>query len=129
VKERSEIIVTLIPHILPYEPMLEARNQSEYMRTQDRLTYGPLNRVPRPYEARLPDTFTNPRRPVASLVATLRPHVNAAEHVLPGDMISFPPIDEPGQYEMLPGPEEIPSFEFPIEQSSYSEPWPSTQTR
>jgi type II secretory pathway component GspD/PulD (secretin) len=61
VKSRAEIIVTLIPHVQPYAPLIEERDQHEFMRTQDRLTVGPLCRVPRPYEPRLPDTFTNPK--------------------------------------------------------------------
>ena len=66
-KQRSEIIVTLVPHIQPYEPIVAERNAHGFMRTQDRLTYGPLNRNYRPYEAQLPDTFRNPRRPLLAL--------------------------------------------------------------
>ena len=61
VKSRAEIVVTLMPHVMPYSPNVECREQHEFMRTQDRLTTGPLCRVPRPYEPRLPDTFTNPK--------------------------------------------------------------------
>lgn len=60
VKSRSEIIVTLVPHVMPYTPIGVAHNDHQMMRTQQPLLSPPLNRYPRPYEARLPDTFTNP---------------------------------------------------------------------
>ena len=34
VKERSEIIVTLMPHVLPYSPMIAEREQGEFMRAE-----------------------------------------------------------------------------------------------
>jgi hypothetical protein len=73
VKAKSEIIFTLVPHILPYTPALEEREHFDVSRTQDSLVYGPLYRNPRPYEARLPDTFTNPRRPLVTLLHPLPP--------------------------------------------------------
>ncbi|MDC0935824.1 hypothetical protein OAS39_06025, partial [Pirellulales bacterium] len=61
VKSRSEIIVTLVPHVQPYTPIVACREQHALMRTQQPLITGPLCRVPRPFEPRLPDTFTNPK--------------------------------------------------------------------
>ena len=61
IKERSEIIVTLIPRVQPYSPNIACRESFEIMRTQERLLEGPLNRVPRTYEPRLYDAITNPR--------------------------------------------------------------------
>ncbi|NOZ40179.1 MAG: type II and III secretion system protein, partial [Planctomycetes bacterium] len=61
IKDRTEIIVTLIPHIQPYSPNLACRESVELMRTQERLTEGPLNRLPRTYEPKLYDSLTNPR--------------------------------------------------------------------
>lgn len=60
IKSRSEIIVTLIPHVMPYTPIQITHNDQRMMRTQQPLLSPPLNRFPRPYEAQLPDTFTNP---------------------------------------------------------------------
>ena len=73
VKSRSEIIVTLVPHIQPYTPIVETREIHNLQRTYDPLVVGPLNRYYRPYEARLPDTFTNPRRPLMALLQPLPP--------------------------------------------------------
>jgi type II secretory pathway component GspD/PulD (secretin) len=54
-KQRRELIVALVPHVLPYSPEIECRNQEEVMRATDPLLTGPLVRNPRPYEPRLPD--------------------------------------------------------------------------
>jgi hypothetical protein len=62
IKSRAEIIVTLIPHVMPYAPITQAVHDQRLMRTQQPLLAPPLNRFPRPYEAQLPDTFDNPRR-------------------------------------------------------------------
>lgn len=72
-KTRSEIVVTLVPHIQPYTPIVETREMHNLQRTYDPLLVGPLDRYYRPYEARLPDTFTNPRRPLLSLLQPLPP--------------------------------------------------------
>ncbi len=134
VKERAEIVVTLIPRVMPYSPMIDQREHGEFMRTQERLTEGPLVRVPRPYEARLYDTFTNPRRPIANLAAIHRAKVDGT-YAMPMEtipmegmpmemdgMIEFPPVDENMELEMLPEVEGESMIEFPIEQSSYSAP-------
>ena len=60
IRQRSEVIVALIPHIVELGnghvscPDPE-RDQSEWLRTDQRLFHGPLNRTCRPSEARLPD--------------------------------------------------------------------------
>ncbi len=72
-KKRSEIIVTLVPHIQPYTPIINERESHKLMRTLEPLTRGALDINPRPYEARLPDTFRNPRRPRYGLLHRLPP--------------------------------------------------------
>ena len=56
---RKEIIVAIMPHLLPYNCQLQAQNDEEVCRARDSLTYGPLCKNPRPYEPRLPDTIGN----------------------------------------------------------------------
>ena len=56
VRRRSEIIITLIPRVLPYLPDYEVQDQFETTRAATPLVYGPLCRYPRPWEPRFPDT-------------------------------------------------------------------------
>ena len=62
IKSRAEIIITLIPHVMPYTPIGQQHNDHRVLRTHQPLTSPPLNRFPRPYEPQLADTFDNPRR-------------------------------------------------------------------
>lgn len=62
VKERKEIIITLIPRVLPYEPCYDALVSEQFARTDRPLFYGPLCRLPRP-EPQLPDVIRNPSLP------------------------------------------------------------------
>ncbi|MEM8864041.1 MAG: type II and III secretion system protein, partial [Planctomycetota bacterium] len=57
VKSRSEIIVALVPHVMPYSPIQQQRNDDGFRRAFTPLTYGPLCRFPRPEEPRLIDTM------------------------------------------------------------------------
>jgi type IV pilus assembly protein PilQ len=125
VKERSEIIVTLIPHIQPYHPMIAEREATEYSRAEDRLTYGALQRNPRTYEPRLYDTFTNPRRPLANLAAIHRANHSGEAHSQPADIITFPSAEE-SEFKPLPLIEECPEegcpeIAFPVEQTSFND--------
>ncbi len=56
VKRRSEIIITLIPRVLPYPPDYETQDLLETSRAETPLLHGPLCRYPRPWEPGLPDT-------------------------------------------------------------------------
>ncbi|MEQ8847532.1 hypothetical protein [Botrimarina sp.] len=62
VKSRSELIVALVPHVLPYDPAMQCRNEEEFARVTDPLVYGPLCRYPRPYEPRLADPYVDEPR-------------------------------------------------------------------
>jgi type II secretory pathway component GspD/PulD (secretin) len=61
-KERQEIIITLVPHIVPDCLVDNDRHAEEVLRTETPLLCGPLDRVSRPWEPRLPDAFENPWR-------------------------------------------------------------------
>ena len=61
-KRRNELIVALVPHVLPYSPIEHSRNAEELARAFDPLTHGPLCRYPRPYEPRLPDPVLDQSR-------------------------------------------------------------------
>ena len=62
IRERSEIIVALMPHLLPYNPDMQSVNDQEVMRAREPLLVGPLCRNPRPYEPRLPDAVEESRQ-------------------------------------------------------------------
>ncbi len=47
-RRRSEIIVALMPHLLPYQPCVQEQTDLEVQRARDPLLYGPLCRYPRP---------------------------------------------------------------------------------
>jgi type II secretory pathway component GspD/PulD (secretin) len=60
-KTRSEVIVALVPRVLPYHDEYALRDQCDTHRAATPLLEGPLCRHPRPWEPRLPDTINNPR--------------------------------------------------------------------
>jgi hypothetical protein len=57
---RSEIIITLVPRVMPYNPVYEMQVAEETMRAETPLTCGPLLRNPRPWEPMLRDAVRNP---------------------------------------------------------------------
>lgn len=60
-RQRVEIIIALLPRIAPYPPGYEVQHQIELERAFTPLMQGPLNRAQRPFEAKLPDAYANPR--------------------------------------------------------------------
>ncbi len=60
-RQRVEIIIALLPRIAPYPPGYEVQHQIELEQAFTPLMQGPLNRAPRPFEAKLPDAYENPR--------------------------------------------------------------------
>ncbi|MHC4180337.1 MAG: hypothetical protein ACYSWU_22775, partial [Planctomycetota bacterium] len=55
-KRRNEIIIALIPRVLPYQPDYQVQHEIETIRAATPLFQGPLCRYPRPWEPSLPDT-------------------------------------------------------------------------
>jgi len=98
-KSRAEIIVTLLPIVMPYTPIAQAHNDCRTMRASQPIVMSPLNRAPRPYEARLPDTFTNPT-PVFPKWHFRRAAKNGmiATEAATG-LIPLPPVDESELFE------------------------------
>jgi type II secretory pathway component GspD/PulD (secretin) len=58
--QRTEVIIALLPRVLPYAPCAAAVDQLETIRATTPLFHGPLRRCPRPWEPTLRDTL--PRR-------------------------------------------------------------------
>ena len=54
-RKRSEIIIALVPHIVPYGPDRQTEECEQFQRATTPLLYGPLNQTPRPFEPKFPD--------------------------------------------------------------------------
>lgn len=62
VKTRSEIIIALIPRLVPYDPEYQSVHELEKARVATRLTEWPLQETNRDFEPELPDARRNPRK-------------------------------------------------------------------
>jgi type II secretory pathway component GspD/PulD (secretin) len=60
-RRRTEVIIALIPRIVPYGCPTAERDREELARTDARIFKGPLAKNPRPWEPRLYDATENPR--------------------------------------------------------------------
>jgi len=58
-RHRTEIIITLVPHIVPYRPERQQLECEQFQRANTPLLYGPLRENPRPWEPRVPDAAKN----------------------------------------------------------------------
>jgi len=54
-RRRREIIIALVPHVVPYGPDRQQQECGQFQRATRPLLYGPLNQMPRPEEPRFPD--------------------------------------------------------------------------
>ncbi len=61
-RKRTEIIIALVPHIVPYGPDRQQQESGQFQRATTPLLYGPLNQMPRPEEPKFPDA--NQRLPL-----------------------------------------------------------------
>ncbi len=61
-KKREEIIITLIPRVVPGTLACDDRHAQEVQQAETRLLDRNLERVPRPWDGRLPDALENPAR-------------------------------------------------------------------
>jgi type II secretory pathway component GspD/PulD (secretin) len=60
-RRRTEVIIALIPRIVPYDCQTSERDREELARTDAPIYKGPLAKNPRPWEPRLYDATENPR--------------------------------------------------------------------
>ena len=54
-RKRTEIIIALIPHVVPYRPCRQQTECEQFRRATTPLLYGPLLPAPRPSEPKFPD--------------------------------------------------------------------------
>ena len=91
-RQRSEIIIVLIPHIAPYSPNGRMAEQTEILRATTPIFQNGLQPTARPLDPRLPDAINNPRRLRLSRLPDL---LNNPIEVPPKPMNHyFPTIDE-----------------------------------
>ena len=60
IKKRSEIIIALLPRVMPFEACAHEHYEVETERTLTPLLHGALHEFPRPWEPQLPDAGDNP---------------------------------------------------------------------
>jgi type II secretory pathway component GspD/PulD (secretin) len=90
VKTRKEIIITLRPFVLPYEPMMQDVQARKIMRAETPLTQGAIDRYPRPYEPRLKDTFDHWNAKHAGYYSDVSGNYPFAD----GPLLELPPVEE-----------------------------------
>ncbi|MFN0195860.1 MAG: type II secretion system protein GspD [Planctomycetaceae bacterium] len=61
-RERNEIIIALVPRIVPYDPEYSELEDSRLMQATTQLMDEKLRPVERPWEGKLPDAMKDPRR-------------------------------------------------------------------
>jgi len=54
-RNRTEIIIALVPHVVPYQPTRHQLECEQFQRASTPLVYGPLLQNPRPFEPQLPN--------------------------------------------------------------------------
>jgi type II secretory pathway component GspD/PulD (secretin) len=99
-KQRSEIIIALVPRIAPFTAEVHAGLDVQYERAVTPLLHGALDRYPRPWEPILPDAIDNPRnfrpRRVPDAVRSLGdPQALPIEHYFPAASDELPPWSRP----------------------------------
>jgi type II secretory pathway component GspD/PulD (secretin) len=83
-RSRREIVIALIPHIVPYQPLRHQRECQQFYRAATPLLRGPLMQNPRPAEPRLPDA--GQRLPLRCKTRHLCPIPDESTWVAPGPL-------------------------------------------
>jgi type II secretory pathway component GspD/PulD (secretin) len=124
-RSRQEIIVTLQPHILPYEPVVQARLDQEFYRASQPLTQGAIISNFRPYEPKMYDPMT-PKEHKLNGVPMDAPMPPATDYDVPVELPSVidPAYAVPRQAAPIreETPEELPPPEAIVPNESLPEP-------
>lgn len=89
VRERREIIICLLPRIVPEQPVCDSRHESEVMRSQTPLLTEDLQRYPRPRESILPDAVEKPYRVKDHLPACRRDITPSTPYDCPVESVPY----------------------------------------
>lgn len=90
-KKRTEIIVVMLPHVVPYRCDRQVVEDVEVERATTPLLWGPLDPYPRPWEARLHNPYDNPKHLHRHEFDFARHHGNEPCCVVEGDAIGGQP--------------------------------------
>ncbi|TWT88920.1 Type IV pilus biogenesis and competence protein PilQ precursor [Pseudobythopirellula maris] len=113
VLRRREIIVSLVPHILPMPAHIQQRYDFDVMRSREPLTQGAICKYPRPYEPSMPDRARHWRRDGEIKLAS-RQELTRLPPVACSESYEPPVFDEPQRLpEMAPPASFSPSLETP----------------
>jgi hypothetical protein len=125
-RQRVEIIIALLPRIAPYPPGYEVQHRLELEQAFTPLMQGPLNRAPRPLEAKLPDAYANPRNlrlnRLPDAIRNLKdPYPLPVGYFFPAAQEEYPPVLPPPPVPLhnlslppLPGPTPLPPVDVII---------------
>lgn len=91
---RSELIVAMVPHVLPYTSIQQQRNDADTARAFDPLVYGPLCKYPRPYESKLADIIRQHPYRVCDIDNECCPAPSSPQWHPENQITRLPPIDE-----------------------------------
>lgn len=132
-RQRVEIIVALIPRVIPYSPDYANHDVTQYHRATTPLLEGALRPVDRPWEPKLPDSVYKPRKWCASRSLKALTSFGDARPNEPAYF--FPTTDEvpwitPGDADGLPAaaveiqPLEMPAPPYPNPPPPFRSPYP-----
>ena len=128
-RKRTEIIIALIPHVVPYGPQRQQRECEQFERATTPLVYGPLLQTPRFGEPKFPDAGR--RMPLRYKTEHLRalpdsgawvPNL-APQRCAPGCMPAISP--DGARYEFIPPgaiPSEPPPNQWDVEMTPTRQP-------
>jgi hypothetical protein len=109
-RRRVEIIIALIPHIVPYPPARHQTECEQFCRADTPLLYGPLRETPRPFEPRFPDA--GQRLPIRYKTQRFRAIPDQGAWPVPGPRDPCMPGLQPAppeDHDAVPLPEPVPA--------------------
>ncbi|OYW11675.1 MAG: hypothetical protein B7Z55_19010, partial [Planctomycetales bacterium 12-60-4] len=102
-RSRSEIIIVLVPRVVPYGTDYECREDNDVTRATTSLLEGPLNRVDRTdLEPQLPDAMLDPRRVKWGRIPDFFKNVKHRKETLPLPLNHYLPSDSE-EFPRVPG--------------------------
>lgn len=112
-KSRTELIVAMVPHVLPYTAIQQHRNEADTARAFDPLLYGPLCKYPRPYEAKMADLMRDHPYRACEIDNECCPEPTSPSWHPEQQIMRLPPVDSVDECETCIEEELAPTAELP----------------